>query len=77
MFRMRLCSAVGSGEITFDDMDCFLRSINIKVSKTTLHNFFELWAGELSREDLDRGQTTMRCASLVMVINLILSLPRS
>ena len=50
----------GTGEITCQEMDSFLRSINIKVNEKTLWNFFELWAGEATREDLDRASTTMR-----------------
>lgn len=42
----------GSGTVSIDEMDRFLRSNNIKVHKETLSKFFDTWAGDKVREDL-------------------------
>jgi Ca2+-binding EF-hand superfamily protein len=42
----------GSGTVSIDEMDRFLRSNNIKVNKETLSKFFDTWAGDKVREDL-------------------------
>ena len=46
--------ADGNGLISVDEMEVFLKSINIKVGRKTLYRFFELWASEKTREDMDR-----------------------
>ena len=42
----------GTGLITVQEFDRFLKLNNIKMSRGTLENFFEMWAGEKTREDL-------------------------
>ena len=42
----------GTGTVGLEEMDHFLRSINIKVHKDTLAKFFETWAGDKVRADL-------------------------
>lgn len=55
----------GSGLVSIDEMDRFLRSNNIKVHKETLSKFFDTWAGDEVREDLkiddkdDEDDTTL------------------
>ena len=56
----RVFDTDGSGQITVDEMDAFLKSINIKVAPKTLYRFFELWASEKSREDLDKWDGVKR-----------------
>lgn len=46
--------ADGNGLISVDEMEVFLNSINIKVARKTLYRFFELWASDKTREDMDR-----------------------
>ena len=50
----------GSGQITVDEMDAFLRSINIKVAPKTLYRFFEVWASEKTHADMDKWDGVSR-----------------
>ena len=42
----------GTGLITVQEFDRFLKLNNIRMNRGTLENFFEMWAGEKTREDL-------------------------
>lgn len=46
--------ADGNGLISVDEMEVFLKSINIKVARKTLYRFFELWATDATRADMDK-----------------------
>ena len=67
--------ADGNGLISVDEMEVFLKSINLKVARTTLCKFFEIWAGEKSRADMDKwdvvqdeDQTTLNYMEFIQKI---------
>jgi hypothetical protein len=48
----RVFDTDGTGTVTAQEMDAFLRYNNIKVNKHSLAKFFEMWAADRGRDDL-------------------------